>query len=638
MATAALAGPADRTMGARQPLHRAAAGLEFLAERQHLEGFTGTALDVKSRGMPRLAAVVAAGLTLPAAAGTGRLALLGDSYSSGEGAGPYDSGTDTSTDACHRSSNSWERIFAAMTSPYSGNFDHVACSGAVLNNYNNPNQGNNEPPQNSILSPSDGLVLLSLSGNDINFRDVAVSCITRQGCQSKYVVNGFDSELQTILSKEAQLTGILQDIRTRAPNADVYISTYPNIVSTDSRLFCTQDGNLPQSDRIWLAGVTRELDNMVIRAANAAGVNVIDAYGAFAGHELCTSDVWANPLGSTSNPSEWFHPNAKGYAAWANLVINTVRVNFGGVDLNGYCRARGYDGVSLDGSTAYDWHCDIGSTRYSIDMVDACGWQYGATGPWNPSYRDFNDPYSWECWRGNGAPQLLAPPPGEDPVAVDYNNQFHVFARGTITGNLLHAWWDGSWHFENLGGVITGAPSVTVYGSQLKVTADGSDGKTVYTDTYNNGWSGWQQLACCGAGVATVVFNGQFHVFARDTGNGHLIHAWCGRCDGSDWSFDDLGGIITGTPSVTVYGSQLKVVAVGSDGTTVWQDTWNNVWSGWQSIAGPANGATGSVFNGQFHIVAHATDTGHVVHAWCATCNGSDWNFQDLSQPLPSGG
>ena len=175
----------------------------------------------------------------------------------------------------------------------------------------------------------------------------------------------------------------------------------------------------PESDRIWLAATTRELDNMVIRAANAAGVNVIDAYGAFAGHELCTSDVWANPLLSTSSQSEWFHPNAEGYAAWANLVINTVRVNFGGVDLNGYCQARGYDAVSLDGSTAYDWHCDSGGTRYNIDMVDACGWQYGATGPWNPSYRDFNDPYSWECWRGNGAPQLSAPPPSQE-LEVDH--------------------------------------------------------------------------------------------------------------------------------------------------------------------------------------------------------------------------
>src|SRR5215469_7969097 len=188
-------------------------------------------------GAVRPQTIVAHRAMLAAAAGTGRLALLGDSYSSGEGAGPYDLGTDTSTDKCHRSSNSWERIFAAMTSPYSGNFDHVACSGAVLNDYNNANLSNNEPPQNSILNSSDSLVLLSLSGNDIHFRDVATSCILRQGCQSKYVVNGFDFELQTILSKEAQLTDILRDIQTRAPNADIYISTYPNIVSTDSRLF-----------------------------------------------------------------------------------------------------------------------------------------------------------------------------------------------------------------------------------------------------------------------------------------------------------------------------------------------------------------------------------------------------------------
>jgi hypothetical protein len=174
---------------------------------------------------------------------------------------------------------------------------------------------------------------------------------------------------------------------------------------------------------------------------------------------------------------------------------------------------------------------------------------------------------------------------------------------------------------------------VTVYGTQIKVAADGSDGQTIFTDTYNGGWSGWQKLACCGAGVATMVANGQYHVFARDTGTGHLIQAYCSRCDGSDWNFDDEGGVITGTPSVTAYGNQQKVIADGSDGTTVWQDTWNNGWSGWQQIAGPANEPTGSVFNGQFHVVAHATDTGHVVHAWCVTCNGSDWTFNDLGAP-----
>ena len=59
-----------------------------------------------------LAAVAAASLSpcaMASAAGTPHV-LLGDSYSSGEGAGPFDRGTDTVLDCCHRSANAWPRL------------------------------------------------------------------------------------------------------------------------------------------------------------------------------------------------------------------------------------------------------------------------------------------------------------------------------------------------------------------------------------------------------------------------------------------------------------------------------------------------------------------------------------------------
>jgi len=39
-----------------------------------------------------------------------------------------------------------------------------------------------------------------------------------------------------------------------------------------------------------------------------------------------------------------------------------------------------------------------------------------------------------------------------------------VFARG-INNAMYHKWWDGSWHdWENLGGVIVGAPGAVSWG------------------------------------------------------------------------------------------------------------------------------------------------------------------------------
>src|SRR5436190_2614707 len=87
-----------------------------------------------------LAAVLAALLTSiatlaatgrPAAAsGSPALVLLGDSYSSGQGAGPYDPDTDTGSNHCHRSANSWQRLYVPRT-PFSHDWTHIACSGAT---------------------------------------------------------------------------------------------------------------------------------------------------------------------------------------------------------------------------------------------------------------------------------------------------------------------------------------------------------------------------------------------------------------------------------------------------------------------------------------------------------------------------
>jgi hypothetical protein len=70
----------------------------------------------------------------------------------------------------------------------------------------------------------------------------------------------------------------------------------------------------------------------------------------------------------------------------------------GGLDLSGYCRSIGdVGGVSLDGTTAYDWHCVTGGgTHVSIDMNDACAWSY----PHNQAtFADSasTDPNSWNC-------------------------------------------------------------------------------------------------------------------------------------------------------------------------------------------------------------------------------------------------
>jgi hypothetical protein len=70
----------------------------------------------------------------------------------------------------------------------------------------------------------------------------------------------------------------------------------------------------------------------------------------------------------------------------------------GGVDLAGYCRALGYAGSSVDGPTAYDWHClRPPGTKESLSVIEACRWRYRRTTA-TARFADIHDADSWQCW------------------------------------------------------------------------------------------------------------------------------------------------------------------------------------------------------------------------------------------------
>jgi hypothetical protein len=73
----------------------------------------------------------------------------------------------------------------------------------------------------------------------------------------------------------------------------------------------------------------------------------------------------------------------------------------GGLDLNGYCHAIGdIGGVSLDGTTVYDWHCvDSHGQHVSLDMNNACAWQYPTSPSALSQYGNVNNPNTWSCYK-----------------------------------------------------------------------------------------------------------------------------------------------------------------------------------------------------------------------------------------------
>ena len=69
-------------------------------------------------------------------------------------------------------------------------------------------------------------------------------------------------------------------------------------------------------------------------------------------------------------------------------------------DFDTYCQQAGRGSAVLTGATVYDWHCRAGGSGAltDIDVRQACVGTVFGTAVMD-RFRDFGDPYSWECRR-----------------------------------------------------------------------------------------------------------------------------------------------------------------------------------------------------------------------------------------------
>ncbi|MCZ9343834.1 SGNH/GDSL hydrolase family protein, partial [Streptomyces sp. TRM76130] len=171
-----------------------------------LVGFLSSLLLAACVALTGAAAARAAG---PAAA-TGYVAL-GDSYSSGVGAGSY---TAESGD-CKRSTLAYPQLWANANSPSS--FDFTACSGART--------GDVLSGQLGPLNSSTGLVSISVGGNDAGFADVMTTCVLQSdsGCLSRIAT----ARAYVESTLPGSLDGVYSAIRGKAPGARVVVLGYP---------------------------------------------------------------------------------------------------------------------------------------------------------------------------------------------------------------------------------------------------------------------------------------------------------------------------------------------------------------------------------------------------------------------------
>ena len=250
------------------------------------------------RARSALIAGVAGALTLlafaaPAAAATVRYVALGDSYSSGVGAGSYT----TESGDCLRSTKAYSQLWANAHSPTS--YRSVACSGAKTTDVN--------AGQLSALSSVTTLVSITIGGNDVGFAQVMEDCVLygTDTCVSE--VNAAEAAARTQLPGKLDTT--YNGIRSHAPNARVVVLSYPRFYHLNV-WYCV---GLSETSRAKINEGADVLDGVISAATSRHGFHFADVRSRFAnGHEICDGSAsWLHNI-DWDDIVQSYHPTAAG--------------------------------------------------------------------------------------------------------------------------------------------------------------------------------------------------------------------------------------------------------------------------------------------------------------------------------------
>jgi len=237
----------------------------------------------------------AAGLvtaTAADAAGAVNYVALGDSYSSGVGAGDYIS----SSGSCERSTKAYPEQWAGASAP--GSFVSVACSGATTADVLSS--------QVWALSASTTLVSITIGGNDAGFPSVMETCVIFSTNSCLNAIAAAETFISTQLL--GRLDQVLQTIAADAPNAKVVVLDYPELYDLSKSGSCL---GLSTSDRVALNGGADDLDAVIQQAAQDNGDTFADVRSQFTGHEICDSSSWLHSVDIFAISSS-YHPTAAG--------------------------------------------------------------------------------------------------------------------------------------------------------------------------------------------------------------------------------------------------------------------------------------------------------------------------------------
>ncbi|MEU8527210.1 MULTISPECIES: SGNH/GDSL hydrolase family protein [Streptomyces] len=216
---------------------------------------------------------------------------LGDSYSSGVGAGSYDS----ASGSCKRSTKAYPVLWAAANSPSS--FAFTACSGART--------GDVTANQLGPLSAATDLVSVTIGGNDAGFADVMTTCVLQSEATCISRVNQAKSYVDTTLP--GKLDAVYNAIRNKAPSARVVVLGYPRFYKLGGSCIA----GLSENERAAINSGSDYLNAATAKRAADHGFTFASVVPAFTGHEICSGSAWLHSV-NWLNIGESYHPTASG--------------------------------------------------------------------------------------------------------------------------------------------------------------------------------------------------------------------------------------------------------------------------------------------------------------------------------------
>ncbi len=269
--------------------------------------------------------------------------VLGDSYSSGNGAGSYD------TSGCFRSAHNYAERFATILANRFGQAATVtdqACSGATSNDFAQAQNAQTGPQLDSVDATYDE-IFLTIEGDDLGFPDIVRDCLVtvtalRSTCRSD--LNVTDHYI-AVGNARTDIRLVLSQIHGRAaPTAQIVLLGYPYLEGDPNLKF----GRIPLGKRIRDLGDELEAiqTNTVNRLNKHFGAHqfvFVSTQRLFAGksswlppkrqrnHELFKARENAHRWllqspWDVAQTAEYYHPSPRGWHEEAELLAHSKMV------------------------------------------------------------------------------------------------------------------------------------------------------------------------------------------------------------------------------------------------------------------------------------------------------------------------